>query len=145
MIFVTVGTDRFEKLVKAADDLAGKIKEKVMIQKGNSICDVKKAECFEFTKDFDNYIEKARIIISHGGAGTIFELLNKGKKVIGVANLNRIDKHQIEILEQLDKEDYLVYCKDFNLLNALNKIENIKLKKYSPPGFWIDKKITEMV
>jgi len=145
MIFVTVGTGKFEKLVKAADELAEKIKEKVIIQKGKSKYEVKFAESFEFTTEFDDYVKKARVIISHGGAGTIYLLLEKGKKVIGLANLNRIDKHQEEILEQLDKQGYLLYCKDFNLEDYLNKLKKTKLKKYKKPGFWIDEKIKEFL
>jgi len=145
MIFVTVGTGKFERLVKVADELAKRVKEKVIIQKGSSVCDVKNAECFEFSSDFDKYVEKADIIISHGGAGTIFSLMGKGKKVIGVANLNRIDRHQEEILEELDKQENLIYCKDFNLLRDVKKIKNIKLKKYKKPGFWIDRKIEEFL
>lgn len=145
MIFVTVGTDRFEKLVQAADQLAGNIDEEVIIQKGNSNWEVKNAKSFVFTPDFDSYVKKARVIISHGGAGTIFDLLARGKKIIGLANLNRIDKHQTEILEQLDKSGYLIYCRDFNLAECLKKADEMSFKEYKKPGFWIDKKIEEIV
>lgn len=145
MIFVTVGTGKFEKLVSAADKLAGRIKEKIIIQRGRSESKINNAENFEFTNNFNDYVKKARIIISHGGAGTIFDLLEKGKKVIALANLNRIDSHQQEILEQLDKEGHLIYCEDFNLKKALEKLKKTKLKKYNGPGFWVDRKIEEFL
>lgn len=145
MIFVTIGTGKFEKIVNEADKLAGNIKEKVIIQKGKSKSKIKNAENFDFTTEFEDYVKRARIIISHGGAGTIFSLLEKGKKIIGVANLNRIDKHQEDILEELDKQGNLIYCRDFNLEEAVNKLKKTKLKKYEKPGFWIDKEIIKCV
>jgi len=145
MIFVTVGTGRFEKLVKAADELSKKIKEKVVIQKGNSIYSVKNAEYFEFTDKFEEYVKDARIIICHGGAGTIYDLLKKRKKIIALANLNRIDKHQKEILEKLSEEKYLIYCKDFNLAKCLEKARKFKFKKYKKPKVWIDKEIVKFL
>lgn len=145
MIFVTVGTGKFEKLVKAADKLGKNIKEKIIIQKGSSMCDVKNVKCFDFTDEFDKYVEEADLIISHGGAGTIFDLLNKNKKIIALANLNRTDKHQKEILEALGKEDHLIHCKDFNLKGALTKAKKFKYKKYKKPFCEIDKKIIEFL
>jgi beta-1,4-N-acetylglucosaminyltransferase len=145
MIFVTIGTGRFEKLVKATDELAKKLKEKIIIQKGNSICPVKNAECFAFTDEFDKYVKEARIIISHGGAGTIYGLLEKGKKIIALANLDRIDKHQKEILEKLSEEDYLIYRKDFNLKKCLEKAKKFKFKKYKKPECKIAEKIIKFL
>jgi len=145
MIFVTVGTGKFEKLVRLADELSKEIKEKVIIQKGNSNYNVKNARCFKFTSKFDKYIKKARIIVSHGGAGTIFDLLNKNKKIIALANFDRIDKHQKEILEQLNNEGHLIYCRDFDLENAIKKSKKFKFKKYKKPDFWIDKEIIKLI
>lgn len=145
MILVTIGTGKFEKLVKVADKLAGKLKEKIIIQKGNSVYEIKNAEYFEFTDKFEEYVEEARIIISHGGAGTIYGLLEKGKKIIAVTNLDRIDKHQKEILEKLSKENYLIYCEDFDLIKSLKKTDKFKFKKYKKPKVWIDKEIVKFL
>lgn len=145
MIFVTIGTGKFEQLVKRADELSKKIKERVIIQIGKSNYVPKNAEYFYFTKEFDKYVKESSIIISHGGAGTIFDLLKRGKKVIAVANLNRIDKHQKEILEELEKENYLIYCKDFNLEESLKQAKKFKFKKYKKPDCWIDKEIIKFL
>jgi len=141
MIFVTVGTGEFEKLVKEADKLSEKIKEEIIIQTGNSKYIPRNAEYFGFTDEFERYVKKAKIIISHGGAGTIFELLEKNKKIIVVANLRRTDKHQTEILEELNKEGCLIYCEDFDLYGALKKAEKFRFKRYKKPECWIDKEI----
>ena len=145
MIFVTVGTGEFDKLVEQADYLSKIIKEKVIMQIGKSKYLPKNAEFFEFTEKFEEYVKKARIVISHGGAGTTFYLLEKGKKIISVANLDRIDKHQIEILEKLSKENYLIYSKDFNLIESLEKAKNFKFKKYKKPKCRIDKEIIKFL
>ena len=141
MIFVTIGTGKFDKLVKKADELSKEIKEKIIIQIGKSKYLPKNADFFEFTENFENYVKKARVVISHGGAGTIFDLLRKQKKIIALANLNRIDNHQGEILGELEKEDCLIYCRNFKLKESLEKIKSFKFKKYEKPECWIDKEI----
>ena len=49
----------------------------------------------------NSYFEKADIIISHGGTGTVLELLSSGKKFIVVANTSLADNHQVEFLNSL--------------------------------------------
>jgi len=146
MIFVTVGTDRFEELVKAADEIAPSLQEKIIIQKGNSKYEVKNAESFNFTPNIKKYYNKARLIITHGGAGTTYALLKKHKKIIGVANLARTDTHQTEILEQFDKSGNLIWCRNpKDLMQCIIKANSFKFKKYSPPKCEIAKKISEFL
>jgi len=134
MIFVTVGTGKFEELVKKIDEISKGIKEKIIVQIGKGEYEPKNCEWFRFKPSLEAYYKKARIIVTHGGAGTIFQLLKMGKKLIGVANLDRTDVHQTEILRVLSEDNYLIWCKNLdNLKEDIEKARNFKFKKYVPP------------
>jgi len=42
------------------------------------------------------------------GAGTLLECLRLGKKVVGVINERLMDNHQLEILDALEKDSYML-------------------------------------
>lgn len=99
MMFVTVGThtQSFNRLLKKVDDLVGngKIKEKVIMQIGNSSYRPKNVEWFSFTS-FDRLktiYKNSNMIITHGGAGSILNGLSNGKPVITVPRLKKFDEH----------------------------------------------------
>jgi UDP-N-acetylglucosamine transferase subunit ALG13 len=55
--------------------------------------------------------DEHQIIISHGGAGTLLYLLanpKPGRKIIAVANSTLAGNHQIELVEKLHQEGYLL-------------------------------------
>ncbi|MCD6226390.1 MAG: glycosyltransferase [Candidatus Aenigmarchaeota archaeon] len=146
MIFVTVGTDRFEELVKAIDKNAPEVKEKIVIQIGKGKYKPKNCEYFDFVPKIDSYYKNARLIITHGGAGTIFKLLSRGKKIIGISNPHKPDEHQKEILKVLSEDNYLIWCKDLkNILKLIKNINKIRLKKYEQPNCYIHKIIEEKI
>jgi beta-1,4-N-acetylglucosaminyltransferase len=61
--------------------------------------------------------KEADIIITHVGAGTIYKLLELGKKFIVVPNLERIDKHQRDIADYISREKYAFVAYNFNQLS----------------------------
>ena len=105
MIFVTVGTHEqgLERLLVELDNLIenGSIKEEVFAQIGYSSY---KPRNYQYKKmigysEMDSYVQKARIVITHGGPGSIFHPLQYGKIPIVVPrdpNFNEhVDNHQI--------------------------------------------------
>jgi len=132
MIFVTVGTTAFEGLIKAADKLDSK--EKVIIQKADGAYEPKNHEFFALTHEFSSYVDRAELVITHGGAGILFELLDKGKKIIGVANEERDDLHQSDLLGELAAEGYIIWCRDLNdLAKEVARAQEFKFKRYIKP------------
>jgi beta-1,4-N-acetylglucosaminyltransferase len=133
MIFVTVGTTKFDELVKEVDKIAPRFKEKIIIQIGNGNYRPKNCKYFNFNPELNRYLKNADLIISHGGAGTIFEALNMKKNIICVENPDVNDSHQGDLLKKLEDERYLIWCKDVHDIEgsiALSK--KFQYKKYVP-------------
>ena len=80
-IFVTVGNGKFDPLVQELDRLKeeGKIKENIIIQLGHGSYRPKYCEWVEFAPSLERYYQQADLIISHGGPGTVFEILRMGR------------------------------------------------------------------
>ena len=72
-----------------------------------------------FTDNIDHYYQSSDIVITHGGAGTIFKLLKLRKKIIVVINSQRIDPHQVEIVNYVNENTYGLACFELNQLEKL--------------------------
>ena len=88
MILVVLGTQdkQFPRLLEKIDKLISskKIKDKVVVQAGNTKYSSSKMEIFDFIPmdKFNDLVNDADVIITHGGVGTILSSLRKDKKVI---------------------------------------------------------------
>ena len=144
MIFVTVGTEMFDELVKKMDEIAPELREKVAIQIGKGRYEPKNCKYFRFVSDMNLHYEKADLIVTHGGAGTIFELLGKNKKIIGISNPEKPGQHQEDILKALSQQNYLIWCRDLKgLRETVKNAKKIKMKKYRKPECKIAEIITK--
>jgi beta-1,4-N-acetylglucosaminyltransferase len=132
MIFVTVGTTAFEGLIEAADKLPKDLD--IIIQKADGAYEPKHHEFLEYTHEFEKYVDAAEIIITHGGAGTLFDLMDKGKKIIGIANEERSDHHQADLLQELSDSGYILWCQDpGELAKCVEQAKSFVPKKYQKP------------
>lgn len=132
MIFVTVGTDQhpFDRLVKEVDRLREKriVNEDVFIQIGSSHYRPKFCEYMEYLL-FDQMVEKineARIVISHGGPGSIMPVVHSGNVPIVVSRRKKygeaVDDHQIPFTKKLEEKKQIIAAHDAEELEA--KIKN---------------------
>lgn len=128
MIFVTVGLHNqgFERLIKKMDEIAEKIDEEVIIQIGHSKYIPKYAKSFKFEDDFSklNILNKsARVVVCHGGVGSIIAALEQKTPVIAVPRLKKygevIDDHQLEIVRRLSEEGKIGVVYDINKLEDI--------------------------
>jgi len=134
MIFVTVGTTDFDGLVQTLDLLAPKLDEKVVAQIGNGNYIPVHMDHFRFAPSLDPYFNIARIVISHGGLGTLVEVLQKGCKLIGVNNPDRYDLHQEELLKVLEEQGHLIWCRKMShIAGALKEAEERIFVPYHKP------------
>ena len=99
MIFVTVGTheQQFNRLVQYIDDLKkdGIIQEDVIIQTGFCTYEPKHCEwskLIPYKKMIEN-VEKARIVITHGGPSSFIMPLQINKIPIVVPRQEKFDEH----------------------------------------------------
>jgi beta-1,4-N-acetylglucosaminyltransferase len=120
MIFVTVGTHQFDALIAEIDRLVGeaKICESVVAQIGNGKYQPRHCEWFRFQPSIEPYIRQARLVVSHGGA-TVYEVLELGKRLIGVANPDIMEGHQTSNLTKLAEDLYLLWCRRLEELESL--------------------------
>jgi UDP-N-acetylglucosamine transferase subunit ALG13 len=146
MIFVSVGTGKFDELTEAVDKIAPSLKERIIAQIGEGGYKPKNIEYFRYKETLLPYDKKARLIITHGGAGRIYELLAMNKRIIGLANTNRTDDHQIDILKALSQQDFLIWCKDLDDLKEIIKnSRKFRLKRYKKPECSIAEKIRDYI
>ena len=141
MILVILGTQdkEFPRLLEAVDAAIekGVIKDKVVVQAGQTNYKSENMEIFDLlpAPKFEELMDKADIIITHGGAGSILSAIKKGKRIIAVARLSKYKEHhndhQKQIIGEFAKQGYLIELKDFNKLDkALEKIKSFKPKKF---------------
>ncbi len=134
MIFCTVGTTEFDDLVRAVDALAPELPEPVLFQIGQGRYEPEHGEWFRFSPDVSDYIQKASLVIAHGGFGTTVEALYAGTPLISVPNPDRFDKHQEQIIRQFGAEGYLIPCFDLvDLPAAVARARSTRLRPYQPP------------
>lgn len=134
MIFVTVGTTEFDSLVAAADRLAAGIEEKVVIQIGHGTVEPRHALWFRFAPGLDEYYTATNLVITHGGLGTLTEVLRRGLRTVGVSNPDRYDRHQDQILQAFEEAGHLIWCRDLvDLATAVERARVASFMPYQPP------------
>ncbi len=134
MIFCTVGTTDFDPLVQTLDELAPQLHEPVVFQIGEGQYEPQHGRWFRFAPSIASYLQDASLIVSHGGFGTLIEVLALGKPLVSVPNPDRYDRHQEEILRHFAAEGYLVACFQLDqLASAIHKAQNTQLRPYQAP------------
>ena len=152
MILVLLGTfplpfDRPLKEIEKAIE-KGLITEEVIVQNGHT----------DFTSDFLTFrpfipmdelmvlYEKADLIISHAGTGSLIKGLRENKKIIGIARLQKygesVDDHQMELLNEFALAGYIFPWHERENFGLVYE----KAKDFVPKKFISDnKKITEFL
>ncbi|XP_038172150.1 UDP-N-acetylglucosamine transferase subunit ALG13 homolog isoform X1 [Arvicola amphibius] len=144
--FVTVGTTSFDDLVArvAAPDSVEILKSlgynQLVLQIGRGTVVPEPFSTESFTLDVYRYkdslkedLQQADLVISHAGAGSCLESLEKGKPLVVVVNEKLMNNHQFELAKQLHKEGHLFYCTCSTLPGLLQSMD-LSTLKYYPPG-----------
>jgi len=121
MIFITVGTFNFDNLIKKIDEMIASdiLIGEVICQIGNGEYQPKNCSFFKYTDDIDSCINKADIVICHGGTGSTLGLIKKQKKFIAIANIDLANDHQTEFLIGLNKEVSILWTNEVSQLPSL--------------------------
>ncbi|MCI8453819.1 MAG: beta(1,3)galactosyltransferase EpsH [Lachnospiraceae bacterium] len=140
MIFVTVGSQKFpfNRLIKKVDEMIRDriIAEEVFMQTGAS--DYRPACCgyqtFCDRAEFEKWLDRCDIIITHGGAGAMIGAVRRKKKTIAVPRLARygehVDDHQCELAKRLHAMNLLYACPDTNRLPEA--LKTVREHRYAP-------------
>ena len=132
MIFVTVGTHEqpFNRLVQYMDELKMHkiIEDEVVIQTGFSTYEPKYCEwskLFSYQAMMEN-VERARIVITHGGPSSFIMPLQLGKVPIVVPRKKQfgehVNDHQIEFTKSVEKQQGNII-----VVEEIEKLEEIIL------------------
>ena len=145
MILVLLGTQNnsfhrlIEEIEKNVED--GNIKEEVIIQAGHTKSELRtqneQIKLFETInpKQLDSLIERASLIISHGGVGSMVTANQKGKKVIAVPRYKKynehVNDHQLQTIEMFARKGYVMPVKNVqDLGQALKDVKYFEPTKY---------------
>lgn len=129
LAFVTVGSTQFDSLIQSvlSDPVLLSLHRRgytnLILQCGNSQFDLARCietgntervtknevdiEYWKFKPSLQEEFEKADLVISHAGSGTILDVLRLGKAVIVVPNPTLLDRHQEELAKALSDQGYL--------------------------------------
>lgn len=154
MIFVTVGTHEqpFDRLLKFVDKMVedGIINEEVIVQKGYTDYEMKncKSEKLIPYEDMQKNINKARIVITHGGPASFIAPLAIGKIPIVVPRKKdyneHVNNHQLEFAKEVEKrmKNILVVDEIEELIDCVKNYDE-KVKKMNNGNNSNNKKFNE--
>ncbi len=139
MIFITVGSQKFQfnRLLREIDKLIDekKITDEIIAQVGVSDYVPRNYEHYDFlTKEqFNNYITKSELVITHAGTGVIITALKQNKKVIAIPRLTKyeehVDNHQIQLIDEFKSLNLIEPV--YQIKDLENAIKNVNEKKYN--------------
>jgi beta-1,4-N-acetylglucosaminyltransferase len=135
-IFVTVGTTRFDSLIKYLDiELSGTSHE-LIFQISDGKYEPLNFNFFRYTQNIVEYYKKNDVVITHAGAGSIYGLLELRKKMIIVPNMERLDKHQSDIASYMHENEYARAVFKFDhLSDSINSIDSFEPKFFEKTPF----------
>lgn len=141
MIFITVGSQdkQFKRLFDEIIELINKniITEKVVAQVGCNKVEHEKIETYKMlTQDeFEKFIKKSDLVITHGGVGSLIDALKYNKKIVAVPRKKEFNEcandHQLQIVETFSREDYIIGVNDVSEIESAIK----KAKKFAPKKY----------
>lgn len=137
MILVLLGTFplKFERPLIELDRLLkeGVILEEVIVQNGHTVYESPNMTCIPFLP-LDELLElyqRADLVITQAGTGSIIKGLKMNKQMIAVARLAKygehVDDHQVELIQEFAGANYLLpWNEGDNLEELISKAKNFK-------------------
>lgn len=125
MILVTVGASQFpfDRLLHAVDRVAER--EVAVVQHGPSDVRPRGARCVPFlpVQTLGELVREARVVVTHGGVGSILLALANGKRPYVVPRRRAfgetVDDHQVESARRFEQAGLVTMVDDLGLLADL--------------------------
>ena len=162
-VFITVGTTKFDELIKAVfedssfcSSLTQLQFQSVTVQCGNSIVPGLDSDrsastsfdshgirfhCYRFKPSIDDDLQQADLVISHAGAGSIFESLRAKKPLIVVINNTLADNHQVELADAMCAREHCLSCVPSTLSSTILESSSFNFAPLSPSNIALDRSI----
>ena len=142
MILVTIGTTEFQftRFLEIIDKLCEENiinSSEVIAQIGDSKYQPKNYKNFNLIArdEFQNYLNKAELVITHAGTGSIMPALKKHKKVIVFPRLSKynehLDDHQLDLAQNFTNQGYTLKATNYKELRECI----VNINKFEPKEF----------
>jgi len=141
LILVLCGTQKqdFSRMIKAVETLAQH--EKIVVQAGHTEYESDKIEIFDFisAEELKKLYDQADYIVTHGGAGSVFQAIKASKRTLIFPRLQKygehVDDHQLQLANKLHKMGYLLtFNDDDDIITMFDKLKQFKPKAYELKG-----------
>ncbi|HTI61266.1 glycosyltransferase [Mucilaginibacter sp.] len=144
MILVLLGTfvTDFKRPLVEIERLCeeGIITEEVIVQSGYTVFNEARhltLRAFISPVEMAELHRRARVVITHAGAGSVTNAIKAEKKVIAIPRLAKygehVDDHQLEILHELAALNYILPWHDHvPLEEVLTKLDNFEPRSFIP-------------
>jgi len=133
-LFVSVGSTDFDDLIHAVDILVPSLQIEGIMQIGHGKYEPINLPFFRFAHTLEPFYKKASFAIAHGGLATTMEILRKGIPLVSVNNPDRYDNHQEDLLEIMEKNNYLIWCRRLEEIGeSLNLAMGSAFRIYKEP------------
>jgi beta-1,4-N-acetylglucosaminyltransferase len=124
--FVTTGNgvQSFSRLLDEIKRIAPQLPQPVIVQHGKTVFSADGIQSFDLVDllTFQKLLNDCKVLITHGGAGSVFGALKIGKKPVVVPRMKKfdeiIDDHQITFAEELQRQGKVVAVHDVSQLLA---------------------------
>jgi len=118
--FVTVGnaTQPFDRLLEAVAAITAELPAPVIVQRGTCRQAHPGWQVFDYLEmgAFEEMVRNSRLVIMHGGAGSIINAVAGGKKPVVMPRRERrrehVDDHQLTFAEELEREGYVFLARE---------------------------------
>jgi UDP-N-acetylglucosamine transferase subunit ALG13 len=122
--FVTTGNgvQSFSRLLDEIKRIAPQLPQPVIVQHGKTAFSADGIQSFDLVDlpTFQKLLNDCKVLITHGGAGSVFGALKIGKKPVVVPRMKKfdeiIDNHQITFAEELQRQGKVVAVHDVSQL-----------------------------
>lgn len=157
MILICVGASeyRFDRLLKMVDELCDeKVLDgtQIIAQIGNTDYQPRNYEGFHLLgrEEFQEYMEKSDLVITHAGTGSVIPPLKLGKKVIIVPRREKfkehLDDHQLELRDVFTDAGYTLSANNKEeLIEALHQIETFVPKEFQSNNNHVNQIVVDFI
>ena len=142
MILVLCGTQKqdFSRMITEVEKLAKN--EKIIVQAGHTVYQSTDIEIFDFisAEALKKLYDQADYIVTHGGAGSVFQAIKAGKRTLIFPRLQKygehVDDHQLQLASKLEKSGYLMVFHDGDqIVDIFAKLKTFKMRPYDLKGY----------